>query len=232
MSTDTYVMPNKQLAAALLAPLRNALTVVLIFGVLLLAFWFVCLSLYFGSWGRDEAHLLALFRDALGDFAPGEPLAHVAGVAKFITDLLHRVLFVATGMDGVHPANSGGQLDKVVGSLMSQLGPSLRVVIVSTQVFGLRMASLAGMLPLVLLGYVVAHVDGNCERAIRRACAGRESANLYHRAKYMQYGLLGALLMATLCLPMHLDPVITMLLFVCAVTVLARVQWTYYKKYA
>ncbi|MGB5103857.1 MAG: DUF4400 domain-containing protein [Steroidobacteraceae bacterium] len=57
---------------------------------------------------------------------------------------------------------------------------------VVTQLLGVRAAILARFAPLLLLLYAVGAADGFTQRAIRRACGGRESASLYHRAKYLQ----------------------------------------------
>ena len=61
---------------------------------------------------------------------------------------------------------------------------------VGTQLLGVRAAILARFAPLS------SSVRGRrrrwfTQRAIRRACGGRESASLYHRAKYLQLAVLG-----------------------------------------
>ena len=55
--------------------------------------------------------------------------------------------------------------------------------------------------PLLLLLYAVGAADGFTQRAIRRACGGRESASLYHRAKYLQLAVLGLGAVALLMWP-------------------------------
>lgn len=62
---------------------------------------------------------------------------------------------------------------------------------VGTQLLGVRMATLVRFVPLLLLLYAVGTVGGLTQRAIRRSCGGRESASLYHRAKYLQIVVLG-----------------------------------------
>ena len=62
---------------------------------------------------------------------------------------------------------------------------------VSTQCLGVRFATLMRFLPLLMLLYVAGTADGLTERGIRRSCGGRESASLYHRAKYLQLVVLG-----------------------------------------
>src|SRR5689334_22964059 len=99
--SDTILLPNRQLAAAMLSPVRLVLTFVVGVMTLLLAFWAVCLWLYFSSWNRDTAALSALFDAALSDIAPGRPLAHMGRVAQELTQWLHQTLFVATGLESM-----------------------------------------------------------------------------------------------------------------------------------
>jgi hypothetical protein len=68
---------------------------------------------------------------------------------------------------------------------------AIETAMVGTQLLGVRFAILMRFLPLLLLLYAVGTVDGLTERAIRRSCGGRESASLYHRAKYLQMAVLG-----------------------------------------
>ncbi|MEO8152354.1 MAG: DUF4400 domain-containing protein [Rhizobacter sp.] len=230
----TYVLPNQEVSAAVLSPVRWFMTVALSLVLMLVTFWSLCLALYFSTWQQDTAPLMKMFQDALGDISPGRPLAHVAGIAQSMTAWLHQTLFVATGIESMPQApvtTHAAPFSHAIDSLLSRAAPSFHVVITATQVFGLRLAMLFGMFPLALLAYVVAFVDGNAQRAIRRACAGRESATLYHRMKYLQFSSLGALLITTLCLPMHIEPLIQMTAFAVATTLLTRTQVTYYKKY-
>lgn len=231
----TYILPNQEVSAAVLAPVRWVVTVALAVAMTLVVFWGLCLALYFSAWQQDTAPLMKMFHEALGDINPGQPLAHVAGIAQRMTVWLHQTLFVATGIESMPQATAAVSnvvpFSQAIDGLLARAAPSFHVVIAATQVFGLRLATLLGMLPLAVLAYVVAHVDGNAQRAIRRACAGRESATLYHRMKYLQFALFGALLISTLCLPVHVDPLISMIAFAIATALLTRTQITYYKKY-
>jgi hypothetical protein len=77
----------------------------------------------------------------------------------------------------------------------------------------------------------VALVDGLVARAKRKACAGRESASLYHRAK------LGVSFVAILgyvaCVgaPSMVDPARLLVPLALLVTAALRLQAAYYKKY-
>ncbi|MCZ4314635.1 DUF4400 domain-containing protein [Comamonadaceae bacterium G21597-S1] len=80
-------------------------------------------------------------------------------------------------------------------------------------------------LPLLALLHVVGAMDGLTDRAIRRSCGGRESASLYHRAKYFQLVVLGLGALVLLAWELFVG-LITVL-----AGVLARLQWAYYKKH-
>ena len=54
----------------------------------------------------------------------------------------------------------------------------IRVAMMGTELFGVRIATLIMAVPLLILLYGVALTDGLVQRAIRRAGAGPESANI------------------------------------------------------
>ena len=102
---------------------------------------------------------------------------------------------------------------------------------VGTQLLGVRFATLIRFLPPLMLLYVVGTVDGLTERAIRRSCWGRESASLYHRAKYLQLVVLGLGGVALLVWPGRVAWELCVGLVVVVSGGLARLQWVFYKKH-
>lgn len=107
---------------------------------------------------------------------------------------------------------------------------AIETAMVGTQLLGVRFATLARFLPLLLLLYAVGTVDGFTERAIRRSGGGRESASLYHRAKYLQMAMLGLVGVVLLVWPGSMAWEHCAGLIVFAIGALARVQWSFYKK--
>ena len=87
------------------------------------------------------------------------------------------------------------------------------------------------MVPLLVLMYLVAAADGLTQRAIRRACGGRESASLYHRAKHLQVMLLAMGGVLVLIQPVSIDPRLIGVPVALLVGILARLQWACYKKH-
>jgi integrating conjugative element membrane protein (TIGR03747 family) len=102
---------------------------------------------------------------------------------------------------------------------------------VRAQIFGVRLAILIGAAPLFLLVWVLGLVDGLTQRSIRRACAGRESSSMYHRAKFFQFAGLATGAMLYLMWPVSIRPEWIVLPLALLIGVLSRVQWTYLKKY-
>jgi len=102
---------------------------------------------------------------------------------------------------------------------------------IGTQLLGVRLATLAFTAPLLALVYVVAATDGLTQRAIRRACGGRESASLYHRAKHSQVVLVVMAGALSLIQPVSIDPRLIWVPCAVLVGILARLQWAYYKKH-
>ena len=99
------------------------------------------------------------------------------------------------------------------------------------QIFGVRLAILIGAVPLFLLVWSLGLVDGLTQRTIRRACAGRESSSMYHRAKFFQFAGLATGAMVYLMWPVSIRPEWIVVPLALLIGVLSRVQWTYLKKY-
>ena len=77
---------------------------------------------------------------------------------------------------------------------------------IGTQLLGVRLGTLTLMVPLLALIYLVSAADELKRRAIRRACCGRESASLYHRAKHLQIVLVVMAGAMSLIQPVSIDP--------------------------
>ena len=107
----------------------------------------------------------------------------------------------------------------------------IEVAMVGTQLLGIRAGILSRYLPLLGLLYLVGAVDGVALRAVRRIQGGRESAGVYHRAKFMQLGLLALGTMALLVWPWPVAWGWMVGLAAVPLGLLVTVQWRYYKKH-
>ncbi|MCK6431577.1 MAG: DUF4400 domain-containing protein [Burkholderiaceae bacterium] len=110
--------------------------------------------------------------------------------------------------------------------------PAQDVAGLAAQLAALRVVAIVGMLPLLLLAYGVGVADGHTERLIRRACAGREMATIYHASKHAMNGLLMLFALGYGAYPGAVDTTAVMLFMAAIVAVIARTQWAAYKKYS
>lgn len=74
------------------------------------------------------------------------------------------------------------------------------------KVIAIRIGNLSLFAGLAILYFVVAVTDGLVMRAIRQKNASRESAGIYHRAKYWRVGITYIGIMFYLCLPFAVHP--------------------------
>ncbi len=102
----------------------------------------------------------------------------------------------------------------------------------STYLFGVRLYHILIAVPAFALVAALGMFDGLSQRAIRTACAGHESASLYHRAKFAAFTLAAPLAAAVyLCSPWNYHPIYLLVPALLATSLLLRVQYTFYKKY-
>lgn len=121
---------------------------------------------------------------------------------------------------------------KVKQSFWAAFSRELEVAAYGTVLFGVRLAILLLMLPLFAVLLACASIDGMVQRYIRKACAGHESASLYHRAKFFGIRFIppfcAVLFLAS---PVAYEPAWLFVPVMLTSALLVRVQATYYKKY-
>jgi len=224
------------LAGVLLSPLKLAFALGMgLVGILLVA-WSIDWVFVSRIWPDGLGRLRSMLADELGQGVmlaarQGRDAGEIIGPANF----LYGVVFESTGIHdmGLRFADGGALSipDTVVRRSYLANREAIETAMVGTQLLGVRFATLMRFLPLLLLLYAVGTADGLTERAIRRSCGGRESASLYHRAKYLQMVVLGLGGVALLIWP---GPVLWEVwgpLGVALTGGLASVQWGYYKKH-
>ena len=184
------------LAGVLLSPLKLAFALMIgLVGILVVA-W--CIDWVFVSrvWPDGLDRLRSMLADDLGHglmlaARQGRDAGEITGPANWF----YGVVFQATGIHDMGLRFADAEALSIPDTLVRRSYLANRAVIetamVGTQLLGVRFAILMRFLPMLLLLYAVGTVDGLTARAIRRSCGGRESASLYHRAKYLQMSLLG-----------------------------------------
>ena len=224
------------IAGVLLAPAKWFCVTVLILLGLMLAGWIIDWIFVFKIWPEGLERLHNILADDLARLNRLKSWCDdLPRLAAGTANLIYSLLFRATGIDGMgtHFADSAALSipDTIVRKTYVDNYAAVRVAMVGTQLFGVRLAVLLVVVPLVALVYVVSSADGLTQRTIRRARGGRESANLYHRAKHLQLVLLTTTAAISLLLPVSIDPRILWVPTSIVSAVLARMQWAYYKKH-
>jgi hypothetical protein len=125
----------------------------------------------------DPVRLALWIGDTLRDTA----IAAATGAARTVMNVPGRSREYFTDPKIHRGEDAGGDF---VREQIAGAGDQWGMVVVGTYLFAVRTAMAAAALPLVLLAAAVGAVDGLVARARRKACAGRESASLFHRAKF------------------------------------------------
>ncbi len=100
-----------------------------------------------------------------------------------------------------------------------------------TWLIGLRLAIAASVFWPVGMLWLSGCLDGLSERATRRDGAGRESANIYHRAKYFHFFGLPMAIVAYCVLPFAISPAWIFGPLAATSGWFSWFQFKYYKKY-
>ncbi len=223
-------------AGALLAPLKLGFLLMLTLVGILVATWIVDWTFVFKVWPDGIDRLKGILA---ADLARALELAEwQGGVPGVVTGTANFMYGLVFGVTGIHDMGlrfaEGAALsipDTIVRKSYLANIDAIEVAMIGTQLLGVRLVPLAMMAPLLMLVYLVAAADGLTQRAIRRACGGRESASLYHRAKHLQVMLLVMSGVLVLIQPVSIDPRLVGVPVALFVGILARLQWACYKKH-
>lgn len=110
-------------------------------------------------------------------------------------------------------------------------GDGWLLVVTNTGLFAVRTSTYLCALPLLGLGMALGATDGLVARAKRKACAGHESASVYHRAKLAISFVAILAYVVYLALPSVMQPVALLMPVAITLSVLVRLQCAFYKKY-
>ncbi len=224
------------LAGVLLSPLKLAFSLGLGLVAILLVAWSIDWAFVSRVWPDGVDRLRGLLATDLGHgIALAARQGRGAGEITGPANLLYRMMFEATGIHdmGLRFAEPSALSipDTVVRRSYLAHRDAIETAMVATQLLGVRFATFIRFVPLLLLLYVVGAADGLTERAIRRSCGGRESASVYHRAKYLQMAVLGLGGVVLLVWPGPVAWEVCAGLLGLVTCGLARQQWAFYKKH-
>lgn len=161
---------------------------------------------------------------------------HLAGLTDFTSQWTYWLFFQATTLhDATYAYFNHVQVNQVdqiyLREFVARNAKEIYVAMNVIQVYGIRAGIVIASIPLFFLVYFVATVDGLVERYIRRASAGRESADMFKLGRLSKLVFFASGLTFYLCVPISINPywLVTTLAIVFAVA--TRIQWQYYKKY-
>ena len=236
MTSRNAAFHDGALAGVLLSPLKLAFSLALSLVALLLCAWIVDWVFVLKVWPQGIERLRELLaHDVAGGIALAARQGAGADVITGPANALYSIVFEASGIHDMGTQFANGSALSIPDTIMRRSyvshQESIEAAMVGTQLLGVRAAILARFAPLLLLLYAVGAADGFTERAIRRACGGRESASLYHRAKYLQLAVLGLGGVAVLLWPGPVQWEMGVVLGALLAGGLASLQWAYYKKH-
>jgi len=209
---------------------------VLILLGLLLAAWIVDWIFVFRIWPERLDRLQSILAQDLARLHRFESWHDdLLRLAARAANLLYWSMFGVTGIHDMSARFADGGVLSIPDTMMRTTYiahyDAIRVAMIGTQLFGVRLAVFTVAIPFFTLVYVVALTDGLVQRAVRRASGGRESGSLYHRAKHWQLVLSVTGATLSILLPISSDPRLFWLPVIAVIGVLARIQWVYYKKH-
>ncbi len=227
---------ERGIAGALFAPLKWSFGGLLVLLALILAAWIIDWVFVFKVWPNGLERLQSLLEQDLARAARlWDSYSAFPRFATATANFLYAMLFKLTGIHDMGARFAEGSAlsipDTIVRDTYIAKFDAIQVAMVGTQLFGVRLAALAMTVPMFALVYCVASIDGLAQRAVRRASGGRESASLYHRAKYLQVVLLVASGATSLLPPVSIDQRWIWVPIAIVLAILPRVQWAYYKKH-
>lgn len=209
---------------------------VLILLGLMLAAWVIDWTFVFRVWPEGLERLQSILVEDLARLNRLECWCDdLPRLAAGAANVLYSSLFRVTGIHDMGASFADDAALSIPDTIMRKTYvdnyEAIRMAMVGTQLFGVRLATLILAVPFVAMVYCVSSVDGLTQRAIRRASGGRESANIYHRAKHLQVVFLTTTAAVSLLLPISIDPRCLWVPSGLFVSMLARLQWIYYKKH-
>ena len=227
---------------AVLWPFKTAFFVwlfVFLLGLLAIAFQMSMAKLVWGVPETTQQVRSFLVRDVERTYIQGQetPLTRLAVKGAraaywmfFKATLIDRLMTNAATLGNDDLLDHGGDV-LVRNNLVYRLQDELNLSIYVVQDFGVRLVLLLAAWPLYLLAYLVGLMDGLAQRSVRRACAGRESSSLYHRAKYLQFVVFVMAGMVYVLLPYSIKPEWFFIPLAVTLAWLSRIQWAFLKKY-
>ena len=209
----------------LFAPFKLIITVLFIVGFLFIS------SLIAQNWfhqpdllERELAYTQIIFSDegSESDF-------HIL-LVRHSYDILYWFFFETTGLNTMFVYGPSNGFQEILVNSFYNHQEKIEILNQTLKIISIRLGNLVAYLPLLLLLLITSVFDGFMQRKVRQQNASRESAGIYHRAKYWRTGLVWMVILIYLCVPFAIPPTL-LVIPVVLLSVLAFTQAKYLKKY-
>lgn len=229
-------MPDVSIPGLFWRPLRMAAIWAVFLVSLLVASWTINWFTFFVFTDGGTEGLLKLQDDVMAEVEQlAERQPRLRGVAVGAANGLYGWVFGVSGISemGLTYARSLRESvpDTIVRRAYIANWAFLESAMISTQILALRLVCFASAVPLLILAYGSGMTDGLVGRAVRRVRGGRESSNIYHRAKYLEWVMACGGLAAAALPPLHFAGDALGCCFAAATALWSSWQWRFYKKH-
>jgi len=231
---------DNNVAVAFLWPLKWLFGTVLLYVLLALIALTVAFLFAKYQWTDPVAASDALFQAESARVSTllgtGLYASNYASLPVYTQRWTYRVFFQTTRLDDMarlaltkEPVTE--PFDRTLSGFVSRILNELYVAMNIIQVYGFRIGFLLASIPLFFMIYFLALADGLTERYIRRACAGRESADLNKLGRLFKLMFFASAVTVYLCTPVAISPFWVVVPLAVIFAIATRLQWQFYKKY-
>lgn len=229
-------MPDVSIPGLFWRPVRMAAIWTVFLVSLLVASWTINWFTFFVFTDGGKEGLFKL-QDAV--MAEVDRLAErqprLRAVAVEAANGLYGVIFGETGVSEMGKTYARPSRESVPDTIVRRAYVAnwafIQSAMISTRILALRLVCFASAVPLVVLAYAAGMIDGLVGRAVRRVRGGRESSNIYHRAKYLAWVLACSGIVILSLWPGVPKTDTAALVFAVATALGASWQWRFYKKH-
>ena len=207
-------------------PFKWAFIILLVTAILF--FSSVTIQTYFGQDDLLKSELIQT-QEIFAQSSTTELPFHIV-VIRWIYDGLYLVIFKLSGIDPLLNGQQNDALSSSFAGMLENFATELTILNDTLKIIAIRIGNIMAFIPLLIIMVGSAVFDGFMKRKIRQQNAARESAAIYHRAKFWRSGIIWTTVFIYLSMPFAIDPIIV-LLPVVLLCITGFFQAKYLKKY-
>ena len=151
-------------------------------------------------------------------------------IIRYCYNGLYWLFFELTGITAMFADGPDNLVQEFVVDILYPYKNHIEILNQTLKIISIRLGNLFAYMPLLACLLVAAVYDGFMKRKIRQQNAARESAGIYHRAKYWRTRWVWSSILLYMCLPFALPPIL-LGIPITLICVMFFVQAKYLKKY-